>query len=160
GLIARTTFTIAGRPAVTGGETPFAQHRWVGPGYFETMRMPLVRGRDISERDNEHATGAFIIDQALQRAFFGSADPLGAHVLINMGDGNPAREYEVVGIVEDVKHMGLTDGPMPTLYGPIPQAPKSAVPFMANNFSLVVRTALEPEALASTVRRELGNVDV
>ena len=124
------------------------------------MKIPLVRGRDITDSDNDHAPGAIIIDQALQRQFFGAEDPLGAHVLINMGDGNPAREYEVVGIVEDVKHMGLTDEPMPTLYGPIPQAPKSAVPFMANNLSLVVRTGIEPEALASTVRRELRNVDV
>jgi predicted lysophospholipase L1 biosynthesis ABC-type transport system permease subunit len=84
---------------------------------------------------------------------------LGAHILINMGDGNPAKEYEVVGIVEDVKHMGLTDEPMPTLYGSIPQAPKSAVAFMASNFSLVVRTGIEPDALASTVRKELRNVD-
>jgi putative ABC transport system permease protein len=107
------------------------------------MKIPLVRGRDITDSDNEHAPGAIIIDRALQRHFFGAEDPLGAHVLINMGDGNPARDYEVVGIVEDVKHMGLTDEPVPTLYGPIPQAPKSAVPFMA-----------------STLRRELRNVDV
>ena len=86
--------------------------------------------------------------------------PWPSNSAINMGDGNPARDYEVVGIVEDVKHMGLTDEPMPTLYGPIPQAPKSAVPFMANNLSLVVRTGIEPEVLASTVRRELRNVDV
>ena len=160
GLIARTTFDIAGRAPASASEQPFAQHRWVGPGYFETMKIPLVRGRDIADSDNEHAPGAIIIDQALQRKFFGDQDPLGAHVLINMGDGNPAKEYEVVGIVEDVKHMGLTDEPMPTLYGPIPQAPKSAVPFMANNFSLVVRTGIEPEALASTVRKELRNIDV
>ncbi len=160
GLIARTTFTIAGRAPVTAGETPFAQHRWVGPGYFETMKIPIVRGRDVADGDNEHAPGVIIIDRALQRQFFGGDDPLGAHVLINMGDGNPPREYEIVGIVEDVKHMGLTDEPMPTLYGPIPQAPKSAVPFMANNLSLVVRTGIEPEALASTVRKELGSVDV
>src|SRR5689334_21948074 len=96
----------------------------------------------------------------LVRKFFGSQEPLGAHILINMGDGNPAKEYEVVGIVDDVKHMGLTDEPMPTLYGAIPQAPKSAVPFMANNFSLVVRTGIEPEALASAVRKELRDVDV
>jgi putative ABC transport system permease protein len=160
GMIARTTFNIAGRSAVSPGETPFAQHRWVGPGYFATMKIPIVRGRDITDSDNEHAPGAIIIDQALERQFFGSQDPLGTHVLINMGDLNPARDYEVVGIVEDVKHMGLTDEPMPTLYGAIPQAPKSAVPFMANNLSLVVRTGIEPEALASTVRRELRNVDV
>jgi putative ABC transport system permease protein len=160
GLIARTTFDIAGRPPASASEQPFAQHRWVGPGYFETMKIRLLRGRDIPDSDNEHAPGAIIIDQALQRKFFGAADPLGAHVLINMGDGNPAREYEVVGIVEDVKHMGLTDEPMPTLYGSMPQAPKSAVPFMANNLSLVVRTGIEPDVLVSTVRRELNNVDV
>ena len=160
GLIARTTFTITGHPPLGPGETPFAQHRWVGPGYFETMKIAMVRGRDISDSDNEHSPGAIIIDQALQRQFFKAEDPLGAHVLINMGDGNPARDYEVVGIVEDVKHMGLTDEPTPTLYGAIPQAPKSAVPFMANNLSLVVRTGIEPEALASTIRRELHNVDV
>ena len=160
GLIARTTFTIAGRAPVSPGETPFAQHRWVGPGYFETMKIPIVRGRDINESDNDHAPGSIIIDQALQRQFFGAEDPMGAHVLINMGDGNPARDYEVVGIVGDVKHMGLTDEPIPTLYGPIPQAPKSAVPFMANNLSLVVRTGIEPDILASAVRKELRNVDV
>jgi putative ABC transport system permease protein len=160
GLIARTTFNIAGRAAVTSSETPFAQHRWVGPGYFETMKIPIVRGRDIADSDNDRASGAIIIDQALQRQYFSAEDPMGAHVLINMGDGNPPREYEVVGIVEDVKHMGLTDEPMPTLYGPIPQAPKSAVPFMANNLSLVVRTGIDPEILASTVRKELSNLDV
>jgi len=160
GLIARTTFDIAGRPPATSSEQPFAQHRWVGPGYFETMKISLVRGRDITDSDNDRTPGVIIIDQALQRKFFAGQDPLGAHVLINMGDGRPASEYEVVGIVEDVKHMGLTDEPMPTLYGAIPQAPKSAVPFMANNLSLVVRTGIEPEVLVSTVRRELRDVDV
>ena len=160
GLIARTTFNIAGRATVNPSEQPFAQHRWVGPGYFETMKITIVRGRDITDSDNDHGAGVIIIDQALQRQYFGAQDPLGAHVLINMGDGNPARDYEVVGVVADVKHMGLIDEPMPTLYGAIPQAPKSAVPFMANNLSLVVRTGIDPEALASTVRRELRNVDV
>ena len=145
GLIARTIHcrSRSSHPS----EQPFAQHRWVGPGYFETMKIPIVRGRDITDSDNDHAPGAIIIDRALQRQYFGAEDPLGAHVLINMGDGNPPRDYEVVGVVEDVKHMGLTDEPMPTLYGPIPQAPNSAVPFMANNLSLVVRTGIEPEVL-------------
>jgi putative ABC transport system permease protein len=58
-----------------------------------------------------------------------------------------------------VKHTGLTDEPTPTLYGPIPQAPKSAVPFLANNLSLVVRTRIDAEGLATSVRNELRNVD-
>jgi putative ABC transport system permease protein len=160
GMIARTTFTIAGHPPADPRDSPFAQHRWVGPGYFQTMKIPLVRGRDLSDRDNDHSPGVIVIDQALQRRFFDALEPLGTHVLINMGDGNPARDYEVVGIVEDVKHMGLTDESTPTLYGPIPQAPKSAVPFLANNLSLVVRTGVDAEAVNASVRKELRNVDV
>jgi len=160
GLIARTTFTIAGHPPANASEVPAAQHRWVGPAYFQTMKIPLVRGRDLSDRDSDHSLRVIVIDQALQRRFFGDQEPLGTHVLIDMGDGNPARDYEVVGIVEDVKHMGLTDESTPTLYGPIPQAPKSAVPFLANNLSLVVRTAVDAEALNASVRKELRNVDV
>jgi len=160
GMIARTEFTIAGHPPASASEVPAAQHRWVGPSYFHTMRIPLIRGRDLTDRDNDHAPGVVVIDQALQRRFFGAQDPLGAHVLINMGDGNPVRDYEVVGIADDVKHTGLTDLPTPTIYGPIPQAPKSAVPFLANNLSLVVRTGIDSEPLAATVRNELRNVDV
>jgi predicted permease len=159
GLIARTTFTVAGQPPANPNEVPFAQHRWVGPTYFQTMKIPLVRGRDLTDRDSDHSPGVIVIDQALQRRFFGSQEPLGTHVLIDMGDGNPARDYEVVGIVEDVKHMSLTDESTPTLYGPIPQAPKSAVPFLANNLSLVVRTGVDAEALSASVRKELGNID-
>ena len=159
GLIARTTFTIAGQPPANASEVPAAQHRWVGPAYFQTMKIPLVRGRDLSDRDSDHSPRVIVIDQALQRRFFGDQEPLGTHVLIDMGDGNPARDYEVVGIVEDVKHMGLTDESTPTLYGPIPQAPKSAVPFLANNLSLVVRTGVDAEALSASVRKELRNID-
>ena len=159
GLIARTTFTIAGRPPAKVSDVPFAQHRWVGPDYFQTMKIPLVGGRDLSDRDSDQSPNVIVIDQALQRRFYGDQEPLGTHVLIDMGDGNPARDYEVVGIVEDVKHMSLTDEPTPTLYGPIPQAPKSAVPFMANNLSLVVRTGVDAEALSTSVRRELRNID-
>jgi len=159
GLIARTTFTIAGQPPANANEVPFAQHRWVGPGYFQVMKIPVARGRDLSDRDSDHSPGVIVIDQALQRRFFGDKEPLGKHVLIDMGDGNPARDYEVVGIVEDVKLMGLTDEATPTLYGPIPQAPKSAVPFMANNLSLVVRTGVDAETLSASVRKELGSID-
>ena len=159
GLNARADFTIAGRAAPDPHDTPAAQHRWVTPGYFQTMKIPVVRGRELTDLDNEHSAGAILIDQALERRFFHEQEPIGAHILINMGDGNPAREYEVVGVVENVKHTGLNDDPTPTLYGPIPQAPKSAVPFLANNFSLVVRNSVDSQVLAESVRKELRGVD-
>ncbi|MGH9929550.1 MAG: ABC transporter permease [Pyrinomonadaceae bacterium] len=159
GLNARTEFSIAGRAAPDPHDTPAAQHRWVSPGYFQTMKIPLLRGRDLTNHDNEHAASVILIDQALERRFFREQEPLGAHILITMGDGNPARDYEVVGVVTNVKHTGLNDDPTPTLYGPIPQAPKGAVAFLANNLSLVVRSGVDNQTLAEAVRSELRGVD-
>src|SRR5262249_53363068 len=72
---------------------------------------------------------------------------------------NPARDYEIVGVVENVKHNGLSDEPLPTLYGPMPQAPKSAVPSLATNMSLVVRSSVDNDVLRESVRSEMRSVD-
>ena len=76
-----------------------------------------------------------------------------------MGDNLPSREYEIVGVAENVKRVDLSEEPIPTFYGPIAQAPKSAVPFAANNLSIVMRTKIDPAVLASTVRSELREID-
>jgi putative ABC transport system permease protein len=159
GLNARTEFVISGRPPVKPSEVPGAQHRWVTPGYFHAMRIPLVRGRDLIAGDNERSAGVVIVDQALVRCFFAGQDPIGAHIVLRMGDGLPASDYEIVGIAESVKHNGLNEESIPTFYGPIGQAPKSAVPFLANNFSIVVRSGIDPQALASALRAQLRKVD-
>ena len=160
GLNARTEFIISGQPAAKPSDVPGAQHRWVSPGYFHALKIPLVRGRDFVETDNERGAGVVVIDQALARRFFANQNPIGAHIVIRMGDGAAALpDYEIVGIAENVKHVSLDEEAVATFYGPIPQAPKSAVPFLANNFSLVVRTSLDPETLAVSVRRELRRID-
>jgi putative ABC transport system permease protein len=159
GLNARTDFVISGRPPVLPSEIPAAQHRWVSPGFFHTMKIPVRRGREFMEQDNERGAGVLVIDQALSRRFFANQDPLGAHILITMGDNLSPREYEIVGVVDNVKHNSLNEEPIPTFYGPIPQAPKSAVPFLANNFSVVVHTKLPPQAVVSAVRAELKSID-
>jgi putative ABC transport system permease protein len=159
GLNARTDFVISGRPPVLPSEIPAAQHRWVSPGFFRAMNIPLRHGREFIEQDNERGAGVVVIDQALSRRFFANQDPLGAHILITMGDNLPPREYEIVGVVENVKHNSLNEEPIPTFYGPIPQAPKSAVPFLANNFSVVVHTKLPAQTVVSAVRAELKSID-
>jgi putative ABC transport system permease protein len=159
GMNVRTDFMIAGRPPDNPIDMPGAQHRWITPTYFQTMKIPLIRGRQLTERDNEHAPGAIVIDRALEQRFFQNTEALGSHLLVNMSDGNPALDYEIVGIVENVKHNGLSDDPLPTLYGPMSQAPKSAVPSLATNLSLVVRGNADGEALRESVRRELRSID-
>jgi putative ABC transport system permease protein len=158
-LNARTEFVISGRPPAKPSDVPGAQHRWVSPGYFHAMRIPLIRGREFLEQDDERGAGVVVVDQALARKFFAGEDPLGAHIQITLGDGNPSRDYEIVGIAETVKHNSLNEEPVPAFYGPMPQAPKGVVPFLANNFSLVVRTGIDPGVMSETVRRELRALD-
>lgn len=158
-LNARTEFVISGRPPAKPSDVPGAQHRWVSPGYFQAMRIPLLRGREFMEQDDEKGAGVVVIDQALAIKFFAGEEALGAHIQIVLGDGVASRDYEIVGIAETVKHNSLNEEPIPTFYGPMPQIPKGVVPFLANNFSLVVRTGLEPSAMAEAVRRELRALD-
>ena len=157
GLNARAEFLISGQPPAKPSDVPGAQHRWVSPGYFRAMNIPLVRGREFAEGDNERSASVVVIDRALARRFFPDRDPIGAH--ISLGDSSTPLEYEIVGIVESVKHVALTEDPAPTFYGPISQIPIGVTAFLTTNFSLVVRSALDPEALAGMVRHELRALD-
>ena len=159
GLTARTEFLISGKPPARPSDVPGAQHRWVTPGYFAAMHMPLVRGRDFTEHDRKESAGVVVIDEALARRFFADSDPIGTHLRIALGDVTSDRDYEIIGIVQSVKHNTLTEEAVPTFYGPMPQIPKPVAGFLANNFSLVVRTSMDPHAVADSVRRELRTID-
>ncbi|PYI78036.1 MAG: hypothetical protein DMF05_12910, partial [Verrucomicrobia bacterium] len=124
GLTARTEFLIFGKPPAGPSDVPGAQHRWVAPGYFATMHMPLLRGRDFTEHDTKESAGVVAIDEALARRFFAESDPIGAHLRVTLGDVTSDRDYEIVGIVQSVKHNTLTEEALPTFYGPMPQIPK------------------------------------
>ncbi|MFL6552439.1 MAG: ABC transporter permease [Chthoniobacterales bacterium] len=159
GLTARTEFLISGKPPAGPSDVPGAQHRWVTPGYFATMHMPLLRGRDFTEHDTKESAGVVAIDEALARRFFAESDPIGALLRVTLGDVTSDRDYEIVGIVQSVKHNTLTEEALPTFYGPMPQIPKPMAGFLANNFSLVVRTSMDQQTVAESVLRELRTID-
>src|SRR5215471_3335168 len=159
GLTARTEFLISGKPPARPSDVPGAQHRWVTPGYFAAMHMPLLRGRDFTEHDTKEGAGVVVIDEALARRFFTDSDPVGAHLQITLGDVTSDRDYEIIGVVQSVKHNTLTEEALPTFYGPMPHIPKPVAGFLANNFSLVVRTSMDAQAVADSVRRELRTIE-
>ena len=159
GLTARTEFLISGKPPARPSDVPGAQHRWVTPGYFAAMHMPLLRGRDFTEHDTKEGAGVVVIDEALARRFFADSDPLGVHLRMTLGDVTSDRDYEIIGVVQSVKHNTLTEEALPTFYGPMPQIPKPVAGFLANNFSLVVRTSMDAQTVAESVRRELRTID-
>ncbi len=139
-------FTIDGASAPSNGEEPRADIRIATPRYFETMKMSLLRGRVIDDRDRQGMPGAMVINETMAKRYFGGDDPLGKVVK------NPHGKAEVVGIVADVKHYGL-DGPARAeLFMPAWQNP-------LNGMALVVRTASDPKLFIEPIRRAILAVD-
>ena len=141
-----TSFRIEGRPEPPPGEVPEANLRPVTPGYFETVGIPLRRGRFVDERDHLNSAGAVVINEAFARAHFPGEDPLGQRLRRSAWwDTNP-EVSEIVGIVGDVRFAGLDVPPEPAMYFPHAHQP-------LHSMTLLVRPdGADPLALADEVR--------
>jgi putative ABC transport system permease protein len=139
-------FTIDGTAAPGNGEEPRADIRTATPGYFETMKIALLKGRLFDERDHQGAPGTIVINDTMARRYFAGADPIGRVVR------NPHGLGEVVGVVGDVKHYGLDSAPRAELFMPAWQQP-------LNGMALIVRTASDPNGFVETIRREVLAID-
>jgi putative ABC transport system permease protein len=152
GFNASTSFTIQGRPVQQGSE-PTADYRAVTGDYFRTMGIPLLKGRDFTERDNKDSPDVILINAMLAERFFAGEDPIGKRIQIFP---DPTRWREVVGVVGDVRLIGLDAEINPTVYVPMPQNP---YPAALRNVFLAVRTTGEPKSLVAGIRSELRSLD-
>jgi predicted permease len=116
----------------------------VGPGYFQTMGIPLLRGRDFSS-EGEERSGVTIINEALAKRLWKNQDPLGRRISFH----EEKVGTEIIGVVKTGKYRTLGEDPIPVAY--LPQLPPRR--------TLVVRTSGDPAALLDTVRREIQSVD-
>jgi putative ABC transport system permease protein len=122
--------------------------RIVSPGYFKSMGIPLLQGRDFTDADGPAATPVMIISQAIAKKFWGDADPIG-HTLRR--SANPTTAFTIVGVVGDVRSTALTQE-SPALYYPMATR---VWPLM----DIVVRTDGSPEALLPAVRQKMHELD-
>jgi putative ABC transport system permease protein len=142
------SFDVQGRPPAKPGEEPSANHRVVNPDYFQTLGIPLKRGRLLAKTDIETTKFVALIDDAFVHRHFVNEDPIGRQIKI----GNGAPPYEVVGIVGDVHYGGLDSTATPTMY----------VPFKQDVFSqmwMLVRSDGDPAQLGNVVRQAVHEVD-
>jgi putative ABC transport system permease protein len=147
---ADTDFVIAGRPAPRPGDEPSAHIRSASPGYFRTMGIPLLAGREFSEQDNARAPRVMLINETMARKFWPNANPIGQHV--TMLDWGPPLEGEIAGVVGDVKTNGLDEVTGPMIYWPNYQ-------FSQLFNSLVVRSDADPMSLVAAVKSAVWSVD-
>src|SRR6185369_12508288 len=116
GLNVRADFMVVGRAPVTPTDVPAAQNRFVSPGYFHAMKIPIMRGRDFTEMDGSRAQAVVVIDETVAARYWPDQNPLGAHLKIDDGGSAPPREVEIVGVAATVKNFGLDEEPTATIY--------------------------------------------
>jgi putative ABC transport system permease protein len=132
----------------------------VSPGYFEVFKIPVKQGRTFVERDDSHAPGVVIINEAMAKQFWPKSSPIGERLIIGRGimrEFAAEPERQIIGVVGDSRDNGLNSDPGPKMF--IPQA---QVPDLANALNVrltpmawVVRTEMEPHAVSSAVQEQL-----
>jgi len=150
GLGSATGFKILGRPEPPPGQGPSCDVRVVDAGYFPTLGIPLLRGRNFSGLELKEPRHVILINEALARQYFPGEDPIGKRLDVAMFEKpTPA---EIIGVVGNVRYDSLVDESPPAVYFPHPDL---AYSFM----TLVIRTDGEPSAIAPAVQREIRSLD-
>jgi putative ABC transport system permease protein len=158
-------FAIVGRPKPRPGEAPGAVYRLVTPGYFETMRLPLVRGREITEADNVNAPGVVILNERAAKEYWPGEDPIGKRVCFDDDTTNPSSRLIIIGIAKDARQDSWTDKASPEAY----LAAFQNHDFLGDSGSeagkhmtyitLVARTAGDPATVASAMKEAAWSFD-
>jgi putative ABC transport system permease protein len=157
-------FSIEGHAPKAGEKWEGDEYwRFVSPGYFDALRIPLVRGRYFTRTDTGGTAHVVIVNEAFARKYWSNQDPIGQRMVIAKGLGadfdEPARE--VVGIVGSVTESGLASGMVPVMYVPQSQITDGLTKLAGGLLPLgwMIRTNADPLSLASVVRHEFESLD-
>jgi len=143
------SFSIAGRADPAPGKPPHAYFNVVGPGYLQTLGIPLVRGRSFTDRDTEAAPGVVLINQAMVRRFWPDEDPLGRQITM---DGKSF--FSIVGVVGNVRQLGQASETSPEVYLSYLQDPVDW-PYR----TLIVRSAGDPLKMIGSIEQAVWSVN-
>ena len=137
-----------GQPQVPLMDRPMFNIQTISPGYVEAMRVPLVRGRAFTAGDDAGRPRVVMVNETAVRRFWPRENPIGKHILV----GRAATPSEVVGVMGDVRNVGVAVDVQPEIYLPFAQLPWPSM-------HLVVRTAGDPRAFVAAVRRRVLALD-
>jgi putative ABC transport system permease protein len=151
---------------VGGTESIGSQYHEISANYFETMEIPMLRGRAFTDRDTGQTTGVAIINETMARQLFRDEDPIGRYVQVGLTPPNSKLEQdrprEVVGVVRDTR-MRMRNDPMPVTYVPYQQHltdyASNVTFFIHAHKDFVVRTEGDPMNVAAGVRQAFNDVD-
>jgi predicted permease len=134
--------------------------RVVTPGYFDTMGIPVVRGRAITAEDRRGALKVMVISQALAQALFATRDPIGRRVACcEPGPDGKSPDYKtVVGVAADTRWRGPAEPPSPEFYLPAAQIPAGAWEWIQRTLYVTVRTSGDPSSVINPLRTTIAPI--
>jgi len=150
GFWGSTDFVVEGQPVPKDQPKLHADNRLVTPGYFSTMSIALLRGRDFTDSDRPNSEKVAIVNSALARRYFGRGDPIGK--VLKLGDPGHTERWRIVGLVSDVKAFGPEEAAHPDLYRPLEQSPSPLVGF-------AVRATGDPAPVLKPAEQVVWDVD-
>jgi putative ABC transport system permease protein len=125
----------------------------VTPGYFAALRVPLIEGRLLDERDGANAPNAVVVNQAFVRRYCEKEDPIGKRFTAGIGPRSGGMQtWTIVGVIGDTKQQGLASEVLP-------EATASALQWPRFMMTLVLRTSVDPVSLVSAVRKQVSDLD-
>ena len=145
------SLTIEGYPVLSGGQAPSVQHTVVTPGYFRTMGISLLGGRDFNDSDAKDAPDVTIIDERLARQYWPNDSPIGKRVRFGPPEDNEPW-HTIVGVVSTVRHQRVQEDTEASVYLPHQKIPVTGL-------SLVARTTSNQQDFIGAVRREVAQLD-
>ena len=145
-------FSIAGRP-FNPNDLPVANRMSITANYFETLRIPLLKGRTFDVRDDRNAKRVAIVSQEFARTYFPDEDPIGKSIQPDFAEyGETPAWYEIVGVVAGIRSADLTDTPKPAFFLPYDQATYSPQ-------AVIMRVSGEPRAYLNSVREAVAGLN-
>ena len=125
-----------------------AQMRQVTPGFLSTMGIPLLRGRWLNDHDDRNAPGVLVVNEAFVKRFFSNGDVIGKHLQLV----SEKSTREIVGVVNDIHHVALSQPTWPEMYAPYAQ-------FALPTMNLLVRSVANSLSLAPALQAEISSID-
>src|SRR5262245_28106343 len=144
-----TRFHELGTPERPANERPSTVVRMVGPGYFHTLRIPVLRGREFTDADNESPIGGFVVNETFARTYLSGRDPLTASISVRMMQENPY--LPIIGVVGDVSEGSVRVAPQPTVFYSHGRMPWATMTLFARG--------RQPESVAKPVAAALHDLD-
>jgi putative ABC transport system permease protein len=151
GISGRFAFSIEGFTP-EDDQQPLAGYQVASSGYFESLGIPVIRGRAFTDADDAGAPSVAIVNEALAELYWSGEDPIGKRVTWDDPNGDGVDWATIVGIVGNTRHGGLDEPPRVEIFRPYQQAP---IPYM----TLVARSEMDPAALTSAVQHAVLEVD-